>query len=252
MPNPYDTAESILETARSISNDAATSNGLAGDILADSQPYVFPILNKCYRDLQDDLISDGVETFSKYGEIDGITPTRAPNQRTLVTISFSGYFDGSVLNPAITLPGDLLKPLELWQCPAGMQAWFPMRQAPDSISSRNAAPLPGVWDFENDVLLLPGSTQTYDLNLKYLCYAPDLTDGDSTVYVLRCQTALANMVVAAVSKMLGGVQMAAVFAADAKAAKDKITNRTARKEAYTSFQRIPFRSRRQSWRGRFS
>ena len=101
---PFDTAEQILNVARSISADAATSNGLSGDILADSQPYVYPILAKCYRDLQDELISKSVETFSRYGEIYNITPTQAANPRVNVTLTYYGYWNGQTLVPNVKLP----------------------------------------------------------------------------------------------------------------------------------------------------
>jgi len=240
---PYDTAEAVLNTARSISADAATANGLAGDILADSQPYVFPILQKCYRDLQDELISKSVETFSKYGHIYAIPPTQASNVRTNVTISFLGYFNGQTVLPNITLPQDCIKPLELWESVNGANSWQPMKPVADAIASRPTTNRFGVWDFANDILILPGSSQTEDLKLKYLCYAPDLTGPTSVAYVLHCQTALANLLVCAVSKMLGGLEMAGVFEKDYKRAIDLIVNRTARREAYQSFNRIPFRGR---------
>lgn len=240
---PYDTAEQILNVARSISADAATSNGLAGDILADSQPYVFPILTKCYRDLQDELISKSVETFSKYSHIYEIPPTQALNARVNVTISYQGYWNGQTIVPNITLPADLIKPLELWECISGQQRWIPMKPVADSISSRPTQARFGVWDFQNDVLIMPGSSQTEDLKLKYLCYAPDLTGPASVAYVVHCQTALANMVVATVSKMLGGLEMAAVFEKDYKKAIEMIVNRTGRREQYQAFNRIPFRMR---------
>ena len=78
---PYDTAEYVLNLARAISSDAGTANGLAGDILADSQPYVFPILTKIYRDLQDELISGSSEIMSKYGYLLGLEPTAFENPR---------------------------------------------------------------------------------------------------------------------------------------------------------------------------
>ena len=238
---PFQTAEYILQLARSISNDASTSAGIAGDILADAQPYVFPILSKCYRDLQDELISAGVETFSKFGEIYGVTPTMVKNPRTLVSISFLGYWNGVSTNPAVKLPPDMIKPLELWECPTGNFSWLPMKQVPDSISSRSVQSRHGVWDFEQDVLLMPGSSITNDLRMKYLCTAPDLTGPNSVVYVRNCQTALANMFIAAVSKFLGGIEMVPIWEADAKKAINAIVNRTGRKEAYSSFQRLPFR-----------
>lgn len=240
---PYDTAEQILNVARSISADAATSNGLAGDILADTQPYVFPILQKCYRDLQDELISKGVETYNKYGIIYGITPTQANNPRVNVTISYQGYFNGQTVIPNVKLPPDLIKPLEAWEAVSGATSWQPMKPVSDSIASRPTSNRFGVWDFQNDVLILPGSSQSEDLKLKYLCYAPDLTGPNSVAYVVHCQTALANMVVASVSKMLGGIEMASVFQKDCDKAIDMIVNRTARAEGYKAFNRIPFRGR---------
>ena len=249
---PYDTAEAILNIARSISADAATSNGLSGDILNDNQPYVFPILAKCYRDLQDRLISGGVETFSKYGHIYGITPADTLSPRTLVNISYLGYWDGNTHHADIKIPCDLLKPLELWECQSGggTGCWTPMEQASDSISSRPIQARFTIWDYENDILYLPASSQTNDLKLKYLCYAPDLTCPYSQVYVMHCQTALANMMVASVVKMLGGLEMVPVFEKDVAKAVDAIINRTARKESYAHYARRPFRGRRGSGRGR--
>lgn len=249
---PYDTAESIMNTARSISADAASQQGLAGDILNDQQPYVYPILSKCYRDLQDRLISGGVETFSKYGHIYGITPTQAASPRTNVNISYQGYWNGQTSIPNIVIPADLIKPLELWECPSGAGFWTPMKQAADSISSRPTQNRFGIWDYQNDILILPGSSNTNDIKMKYLCYAPDLTGPLSVAYVVHCQTALSNMLVASVCKMLGGLEMAAVFQKDADQAIDALINRTARKELYGSYRRIPFRSshgrgRRGSW-----
>lgn len=246
---PYDTADAVLDIARAISSDAATANGLEGDILNNDQPYIFPILTNCYRKLQDRLISGSVETFNKYGVINEIPPTQANNPRVNVEISYLGYYDGDTTNEDISLPPDLIKPLELWESISGQQFWNPMRQAADSLSSRPTQSRFGVWDYQNDVLILPGSSQYNDLKLKYLCYAPDLTGPDSVVYIVHAQDALANMLVSAVSKSLGGLEMAKVFDGDANKAIDAIINRTARKESYMSYNRIPFRARG-SGRGR--
>ena len=118
-----------------------------------------------------------------------------------------------------------------------------MKPVSDAIASRPTTPRFGVWDFQNNTLILPGSSQTENLKLKYLCYAPDLTNPNAVAYVMHCQTALANRVVAAVSKMLGGVEMSAIFDKDGDKAVNMIVNRTARKEAYQSFSRKPFRGR---------
>jgi hypothetical protein len=249
---PYDTAESILNTARAISADAATANGLSGDILADSQPYVFPMLSKVYRDLQDELISKSSEIMNKYSEVYGLPPTQWGNPRINVMLTYLGFIcgpDPGGIYPNITLPQDMIKPLELWECIEGQRRWVPMKQAADSISSRPTQARFGVWDFQQDILYLPGSSQTNDLKIKYVWSMPDLTEPDDPVYILHAQTALACQLVADVAKMLGGLEMAATFTKDASDGRARIVNRTARKESYVSYNRIPFRARG-SGRGR--
>lgn len=249
---PYDTAEYVLELARSISSDAGTANGLAGDILADSQPYVFPILTKVYRDLQDELISGSSEIMSKYGFLLGLEPTAFDNPRINVLVTYSDYIYGPQpgnVDSDIALPPDMIKPLELWECIAGQQHWVPMKQAADSIASRPTTSRFRIWDFQNDQLILPGASETNDLKIKYLCCFPDLTAPDSPVMILRSQTFLACQFIAEVAAMLGGEEARMDFQARADTAKKAIINRTARKEAYASFNRMPFRARG-SGRGR--
>jgi hypothetical protein len=247
---PYDTADYVLELARSISADAATENGLAGDILASTQPYVFPMLTKIYRDLQDELISGSSEIMNKYGFLLELEPTAFDNPRINVTVSYLGYTYGfNQIDPDITLPPDMIKPLELWECISGQQAWVPMVQAADSLSSRPTTGRFRIWDFQGDQLILPGASQTNDLKIKYVASFPDLVDGDSQIYILRSQTFLACQLVSEVAAMLGGLEMAADFEKRAIKGKTAIINRTARKEAYASYQRRPFRGRG-SGRGR--
>lgn len=248
---PYDTAETILNLARSIAGDAATANGLAGDILADSQPYIFPILTKAYRDLQDELISHSSEIMNKYGFIEALEPTEFNNPRINVTLSFLGYnYGGATIDGTKTLPLDMIKPLEIWECITGQQHWVAMKQAADSIASRPTTARFRIWDFQNDVLILPGSSQTNDLKIKYVCSFPDLASPTAPIYILRSQTYLACKVCAEVAKLTGGLESAAIFEQDAKEAKARIVNRTARKESYGAYNRIPFRGRRGSGRGR--
>jgi hypothetical protein len=162
-----------------------------------------------------------------------------------VTVSFQGYNYGPAnIDPNITLPLDMVKPLELWECITGQQSWVPMKQAADNIASRPTTGRFRIWDFQNDILILPGSSQTNDLKIKYLGSFPDLTGVNSVIYILRSQTFLACQLVSEVAEMLGGIEMAATFHQRAVEAKARISNRTARKESYGSYNRTPFRGRR--------
>lgn len=255
MPNvgvtPYDTAGYILEQAIIITGDTAGPAGLAGNILNANQPGVLPMLNRLYRELQDRLISASVETFNKYGYINGIPPANTNNPSFQVWLNYQSYFDGNENLAAWHLPPDLLKPLELWQRQAGNNFWVPMKPVSDAIETAPIVPYFNVWDYQNDKLLLPPASQTNDIKLKYLCYAPDITSPSSPVLIARCQSALAYRMASEVAKQRGGLEMAAVWAKDADTAEAEIINRTARRESYQAFFRRPFRSHR-GGRGRRS
>lgn len=207
------------------------------------------LLNNCYRQLQDDLISHGVETFNKYGEIVGIPPFANANPSEPAYLGYTGFFDGVQVWSTWTLPTDCIKPLELWERQNGNNSWVRMSQAADSLSSRPIMTRFGEWDFETDLLYLPPSSGVNDLKMKYLCYAPDISNTTSPILIVRCQHALAYRLLTEVAKSRGGLEMASVWAKDAQAEMQKIVNRTARKESYGAYFRRPFRHRRSN-RGR--
>lgn len=242
---PYVSLEGILNTARIKINDAGGANGLSGSILNDAQPYTFAMAQERYLYLQDRLISGGVETFTRYGYIRCIPPTANNNARVMVSITFQGYFNGMDINPRVVLPPSCLKPLEIWECNTGGQRWIPMRQLPSSLNSHAQTARFCVWDFKQDTLYMPGATQTNDLRLKMLTYAPTLTGPSSPVLVLNCQTALGLLIASEACRMNGGFDAAKnILDPLAEDAIHLIINRSAIKESYSSFQRRPFRRRR--------
>lgn len=252
MPNvavtPYDKAGYILEQAIIVTGDTAGPAGLAGNILNANQPGIIPLLNKLYRELQDRLISAGVETFNKYGEIDDIPPAATSNPSDPVYFTYASYFNGQEALADWHLPPDMLKPLELWQRQTGNNYWIPMKCVSDAIETRPIVPFMNVWDFQNDKLYVPAFSQSNDIKLKYLCYAPDITDVNSPVLIARCQSALSYRMASETAKTRGGLEMAAVWAKDADNFEAAIVNRTARKESYQAFFRKPFRNSSRSRR----
>lgn len=251
---PYPTAELVLQNARAMCNDAALS--IAGSVLADSQPYVFPMLEERYEYLQDRLMAAGVNTFSKYAVVEGLLPSALPGDPTTqVQLSYLGYFDGvnqygpdtDPIGP--TLPSDFLGPLEIWERQSGsVDRWSEVKQAADSIGPRCVTSKLQIWDYENDILFFQGSTFLNDIKLKYICYAPMLTGPDSQVAVVRCIPALSALMAEAAAKSRGGTEAAAMFKQQAEEAIKMIVTRTARKEQYASFNRLPFRGRRRGRR----
>jgi hypothetical protein len=145
------------------------------------------------------------------------------------------------------LPPDLVKPLEIQESQAGNNYWVPMKQNPDSLTSDNLQTRFGRWIFENDKLILPPCSQANDLLIKYLAMAPPIIGWNSPLMVRDCARALAFLVLVDLAGGRGG-PMADSYKAKAEEAINQILNQTVRKMAYSSFQRMPFRSPRNGGR----
>lgn len=239
---PYDTAEDVLQLARTMCNDAALS--IAGDILSDSQPYTFVMLEGCYEYLQDRLMAAGVNSCCEYAIITGLLAVASTDPTTQVQLSYTGYFDGVANHNPPVLPADLLEPLQIWERHTGVaEKWIEVVQAPDAINRAYQTSRFQIWDWETDILYLQGATQSNDLKVKYLRYASKLTTPTSPVQITRSKSALAALVAEAAAVSRGGTEAATAFHAYAERDIEFIINRTAQKEQRAKFVRQPFRNR---------
>lgn len=243
---PYDSAENVLQLARTMANDAALS--IAGNILSDTQPYVFVMLDGAYRYLRKLLTANGVNTFSKYAIVTGLTAVQAPggivDPTIQVQLSYTGYNDGVTNHNPPVLPPDLLEPLEIWERQSGTQnRWNVVAPASDSINTSTQTATFGEWDWETDILYLPGATLSNDLKIKYLYKMPMLTDPTSVVLIKDSMEALAALFVSAAARSRGGQAVAADYDLQGRNFVKLMVSQTARRENYNTFVRKPFRSR---------
>lgn len=244
---PYPTVEDALVAARVISNDAAQS--IAGNILADLQPFTLPMADLAHKTLRKMLVRAGITTYSKYGFVTGLTPVATSDPGVQVQLSYAGYFDGVNENSEPTLPGDLIEPLEMWERQTASQTqWCEMKAASDSISTRSQVARFGIWDWETDILYLPGATQSNDLKIKYLKATPRLTDVNQQIPIADCDMAMGALIAELAAAARGG-EAAAYFKARADQEVVLLATPTAIKEEYGSYVRKPFR-RTRARRGR--
>ena len=246
MPtSPYSTAQDALDIAIVAANDGGGPAGMDGNILnPDTNPQVLPAFIGRWVYLQQRLISESVDTFTADCVVKGLTPGTNLDPKVPVTLSWSGYWDGTSLNDAIVLPTNLVKPLEVWECQDSNASWATMRQAPDEINAGGAmGSRQGVWMFEHDLLIMPGCNNLTDLKLKFLAMAPAITSFASPLMVRGCESALAYLVLYELSGGRGG-SMATMYKTKSEEAINQIINQTVRKQAYTSFARKPFHARR--------
>jgi len=206
---PYDSLESVLNLARTRLNDAIQAIG--GDILTDIQPFTATMTNSAWRKLQTYLANLGYSKYKRkfFGYALPITATFDPALPN--SWSWTYYFDGVSYwgPPASILPSDLICPLRLSERQTGSNSRFvPMRMCPDGLPEYSKKPWNGYFEWKNDMIFIPGSTNSMDFEVEYAAFDADFVTtnnvlGDPTtnpattpsnmpVPIMRSQSALAN------------------------------------------------------------
>jgi hypothetical protein len=202
---PYDTFESVLNLTRVRINDAIVS--LGGEVLTDNQPFTQEMAWAGWRALQGFLANTGMRRFRKRCILTGfpVVGNLDPSSETLLNWTF--FYDGqSYFYPPqyLVLPQDFILPLEVRERVAGSNRPFlPMAMAVDGrLQQGRKRPFNSEWNWSDDGLYMPGSTNQMDLEIWYASYLPDpVTMGDVPWYqqpvpIMRAKNALANYIAA--------------------------------------------------------
>lgn len=194
-----------MNLARALGNDAQLS--IAGELLADSQPYVPVFLNKAYRDLQRDLTAHGVETLSEELIITALPAVATPDPGVNVSLSFTGFNNGTTNTALPRLPADMIGPLRMWERPTGTVGQFvPMIQRLDGLPSITQSSYLRYWQWLRDQLVMIGSLQQNDIKVRYNQRLPALvlTPQPSPVLIIDALDAMAWRVIALFCSGRGG------------------------------------------------
>jgi hypothetical protein len=247
---PYDDMDTILNFARVIANDCGLS--LSGNLLSDTQPYTFTMLQLAFRKLCARLANQAIESFPEEVIIT-IPPQRADlflDPAVNCNLSYTGYSDGAVFYNPIVLPQDMEIPIKVWQRVTGQNAQFyPITPAIDGIPTTPKGGLLSCWEWRDDAIWFPGANQSLDLRIRYKKILPDpipaLATPDPVIPIIRCAVALAYLVVEIFAAGRGSTVLPA-FSAEKEDAIKQIVNSTTRKNQRKNYRRIPY-----SRRGRF-
>jgi hypothetical protein len=218
----YPSLEGICDYVRALINDSqagATGTPGEGQIFTDNaalSPFVQPMLNASIREVYRELRNVGAPTLLKDNVlIEGLTPINGPQGLGLcdpsiqVFLSYGGYFDGSTINPALTLPSDLLYPELVYERQTGTNNPFvKMRRAQEGLPSRPQYPTLAEWEWRQDNIWFVGSTQMRDVRLRYYCalpqfFSPTLDFSSTYVPVLDSIDAIALKTATKYARMLG-------------------------------------------------
>lgn len=252
--SPYDTIAAVTQRARAFGGDQILS--IAGELMADTQPYMPDLANSAYEDLQDECTVNGVETVAKEIVITNLAAVSSPDPGVQVNLSYTGFNNGTQNFALPTLPADMAGPLRLWERPTGSVSQFiPMKQRLDGLPSVVQSNFLRWWQWingaSNDALYFVGSLQANDIRLRYNTILPALvlTPQPSQVLILRSKNALAWRIVELFCQSRGG-EGAAYAKTMGDAAVAKLLGRVSRRKQRASARRAPWGGWRKGWAGR--
>src|SRR5262249_54122425 len=131
-------------------------------------------MNSAIRETRRDISIMGQPTFISDNYILlGLPPVNSSlgvgvtNPAVQVSIQFIGYFDGLQMWPNLTLPGNMLQPLEMWERQSGTNNPFGMmRQSTGALAPRYQTNALGDWEWRGDAIWMVGSVEPRDVRIR--------------------------------------------------------------------------------------
>lgn len=165
----YNTAEDVLNRLRAIVNDSEVAGG---DILTDSAPYTFILLNGGYERVQLELAKVGIETFIQDWWLIGLPtmPTVDPEARMVIDDTGCNVLYpngvGDVFSMVPQLPTNLVLPLDLYERQtATTNNAQKMKQPNGGLLSTEQQSFLMDWEWKADGIRTRGAVQSQDLKI---------------------------------------------------------------------------------------
>ena len=257
-PQPYPSLEEVANLVRTIMNDdmpGDTGTVGEGQILVDNQNISTKMINamneairQTYRQLRTvgdpTLIVDNY-IVSNLPVVNGTQGPGVPDPATQVSLGFNGFFDGTNMNSALTLPSNMLAPIEVWQRRTGSNHGFHrMTQSQDGLSSGYQDHGLGQWEWRSDGIWFNGSLYANDVRLRYYrtflpFTGPSLNFTNTYIPIIDCTSAVAYKTAYILDFSLGSPQ-----AAETKAKADEeifnLRNQDVRRRQGVPYHREPY------------
>lgn len=244
---PYDTVETAMDFARVKLNDCPLT--LAGNLLADSQPYSQTICNDAWRMFQEDLDEAGEPAATGAIVIPALPPVQSQDPAVMVFLNQAQYFDGAGYwaPPVIkVLPQNFMRPTWIRERLGNTLAVFtPMQPCDDGLPGGPKTGYMQTWEWNAGYdatgtqqplsIWMPGATVARDLWVRFAAYLPDFLTVNATQWyqqpipIYRSADAFAFYIAAEFAFSRGSEQATAVgnsFLGLGQAAMRKIMNRT--------------------------
>jgi hypothetical protein len=235
-----------MNMARMRLNDCPLA--LAGNLLADTQPYAQQTYNLAWRSFQRDLADFGDPAQTEECLLPSFPPVANTDPATLVYVGQADYFDGQNywVPPNVNLlPQDLIIPLHLKERMGGTtQPLVPMEPCDNGLPMGAKTTYLRFWEWRSagpgngNAIFMVGATVAKDIWIRYASFLPDAVTAGTVLWyqqpipILRCADILAFYIAAEFSYSRGSEQAKAVansFWADGKAAMRSLINSTTMK-----------------------
>jgi hypothetical protein len=166
----YNSAEDVLNRLRAIVNDSEVAGG---DILTDSAPFTFTLLNGGYERVQLELAKAGIEVSLSEWWLIGlpVMPTIDDEARMVIDDTGCNILypngGGDVFSMTPQLPTDLILPLDLFERQTGSTVRAShMKQPNGGLRSADQELFLREWEWSADGLRMRGAMQSQDLKIK--------------------------------------------------------------------------------------
>lgn len=246
---PFDLVDEAMDTARVRLNDCPLA--LAGNLLADTQPYTQTIYNDAWREFQRDLAQYGDPAQTEEVLIPSLPPVANIDPYTTVYLSQAFYFDGQnfYTSPAVSvLPQNLICPLHVEERLGGTINLFNLMHPCDNgVPKGPKTTYLRYWEWRSagpgngNAIFMPGATVARDVSIRYASFLADAVDNSpisntpwyqQKIPILRCSDVLAYYIAAEFAYSRGSEQAKAVansFWADGKEQMRGLVNSTTMK-----------------------
>jgi len=177
-------------------------------------------MNSAIREVRRDCGIMGQPTFIRDNylllglpPVNSVLGVGVMNPAAQQSLTFTGFFDGLVINPNFLLPADLLQPLELWERLTGTPAEFSqMRQSTGPLQPRNQVFALRDWEFRGNAVWFNGAIQSRDVRMRYIgslasLAAPSIDWSMTFVPIPDCQEAVADKIAVRYGRRLGSAQI---------------------------------------------
>lgn len=209
---------------------AAVSGQVGGEVTGPQQIYSQEIVNGAWRRMQEFLATYRDES-GKVASFSPLVETVVLSSAAAVTntdpgiscyISYDGYFDGTTLQSSPKLPANLLTPLRLKERVHAVtpNQFTEMAYIINGLTGLAKTTRNFNWGWDNDSIILPGSTSIMDFELRFIKLLDDFEDSgspttnwyDQLVPIPRCSEAFSWYIVAEYCSSRGDKDAVDMFA----------------------------------------